>query len=130
ARANPKHDNSETLAFVKANEGLVAWVAKARTAPRITVVTSHLAAVCYVASQSYPDQADAFMRQFKTGENLTVGHPVLTVRNRVFTDRGLNSGEKTELVVRAWNAFIEGRLLTKAVISADGPFPKIKGDTK
>lgn len=130
ARGNATHKNRETLDFVRANPGLIDWVLKAKMAPKVKAVTTHLAAVCYIASETYPEQANIFMHQFKTGENLKMGSPVLTVRNRVFTDNGLRSAERFELVVRAWNAFIENRALVKAVTAPQSPFPTIKGDTK
>lgn len=129
---NPRHNqsakNREILEFVKANTGLVEWVTKAKQAPRVAAVTSHLAAVMYVAAKRYPHEAETFLHLFKTGENLTVGSPILTIRNRIFTDRGLTSAERLELIVRAWNAYIENRMIVKAVIVPQSPFPRIKGD--
>ena len=126
-RGNYTRKNRETLDFVKANPGLIDWVLKAKKAPRVKAVTTHLAAICYIAAEAHPEQASIFMHQFKTGENLTMGSPVLTVRNRVFTDNALRNAEKFELVVRAWNAFIENRALVKAVTVPQSPFPTIKG---
>lgn len=130
ARHNHRHNNAETLRFVKDNPGLVEWVAKARQSPRIKKITSHLAAVTYVASHHYAPQAEAFLQSFKTGQNLNVGSPILVARNRIFNDRGLRSSELLELVIRAWNAYAEGRSMSKSVLVLDNPIPKIKGDPR
>lgn len=59
--------------------------------------------------------ADAFFTALGTGENLSRGNPVLTLRNRLMENQSqrarLPRVEVIRLVVKAWNAVREGRQL-------------------
>jgi hypothetical protein len=118
--------NREVLTFVKENPDFHEWVVKAKKPPTIGVATT-LAAVCYLGHKMYPTQAEEFLHSFKTGQDLHSGSPILAARNRIVGDKGLHRAERVELVIRAWNAFVEGRQILVAKTAPTQPFPTIKG---
>lgn len=78
-----------------------------------------------------PHKADIFMEQIITGENLRHGDPAYALREyKRFTGSALNKSIRSAMMVvlvRCWNAFVEGRQITKAtsVIKGDMNFPAI-----
>lgn len=72
--------------------------------------------------------AAEFFAQLETGAKLDVGHPVLTLRDRLMRDRA--SMKKPPFYVnvayyiRAWNAVREGRDLTQIIQTAESLIPK------
>jgi hypothetical protein len=119
--------NSEVLSFVETNPGIVEWVNKIRRGRSQEAYSSITAAVLFLGSKTYPQEAEQFAHQFKHGDNLAIGSPVLAVRNRLFADKKLNKTERMGLIVLAWNAFVEGRTLMKSQLPTGDAFPTIKG---
>jgi hypothetical protein len=61
-------------------------------------------------------QAHTFFDRLITGENVSKGHPALTLRNRLIRDKGRLSRQMIlALCIRGWNAFREDRLLPNIV---------------
>ena len=119
--------NSEILAFVDANPDFVEWVDRARRGGGIESFSSIVSAVLFIGSKTHHERAVDFLMQFKRGENLQFGSPVLAVRNRLFADKKLTKIERMSLIILAWNAFVEGRTLSKSQLPDPGSFPTIKG---
>jgi hypothetical protein len=72
------------------------------------------------------DAANAFMKSLIYGTNLEPGSPIYTCRQRLLseTTRGSQSVPKRiEIIMRAWNAFREGRTMSKSVTKKR--FPKL-----
>ena len=90
------------------------------------------AAVHCIIQRNYPQAADDFFTALMTGENLNKKSPVKVLRDRV-TRTALPKAHRPDweivyLLVRAWNAFIEGREVGKLVIASKRlPFPLIVG---
>jgi hypothetical protein len=90
----------------------------------------------YLLSQNHPEEAETFFSGLATGANLHEKSPILALRNRL-DKRNLDKGEtlraavKLCLLSKAWNAFIEGKDVSKLVISKPrkGEFLKIKFNT-
>lgn len=65
---------------------------------------------------------DEFCTAWLTGADLSAGHPVLALRDRLARDAATKTGrfaeEKIALGCAAWNAFREGRSLTKMQLPA------------
>lgn len=63
------------------------------------------------------ERVQQFIGALYDGNNLSVGNPILVLRNRLikgsYRGGGIPQMERTELIVRAWNAWAEGRTLTK-----------------
>jgi hypothetical protein len=60
--------------------------------------------------------ADDFMAKFITGEDLKNGDPILSVRNRMMNTPGLVAMDKLNILMRAFDAWLEGRTLSKVYI--------------
>lgn len=80
------------------------------------IVPSVMVYVYMMAKQINPERADVFAAGVMTGEGLSAGSPMLALRNRMIALRGvahkLRTWEKLALVIKAWNAFVEGRTIT------------------
>lgn len=83
-----------------------------------TPFSPRYAAACYAHFATLDkDAADEFWEKLKTGANLSVGDPILTLRERALR----NSKEKTVLsdretlamFIQAWNAFRNGSTVTR-----------------
>ena len=72
--------------------------------------------------------ADAFVNQLQTGENLTATSPIMALRRRLaddaVTQRKLGVREYTALVFKAWNAYREGRDIQVLSWKAGGATPE------
>lgn len=73
-----------------------------------------------------PDAASEFILKLAHGNNLPNDSPILSARNRLVrsTKERLTRGERLELIIRAWNAWCEGRTL--ANIPIHNSYPEIK----
>ncbi|MFB6626466.1 MULTISPECIES: hypothetical protein [unclassified Streptomyces] len=75
------------------------------------------------------DGAEAvwFFARIGDGAELPAGHPVLTLRNRVMTDRADNrkvpDHQYMAYLIRAWNAVRDNRSLTRIQQASDAPMP-------
>jgi len=69
-----------------------------------------------------------FAHRTQTGENLSAGDPVLTLRNRLLISSPagtlIRSDLYSRLIIYAWNAFREGRTIAKFSVNMDRDFPK------
>ena len=119
--------NSDVLAYVEKHTALCEWVAKARKYKASQQFGSPIAAVAFLGSHRHPAKADEFITQFGTGENLTIGSPVLALRNRLFVDKKLRKLERLILIIMTWNAFVLSRSLSKTQMPTGNTFPKIAG---
>jgi hypothetical protein len=120
------------LEFARANPELTDWIKRAKANKGwTTAYASPLAAVMYLASHKYPHKTEEFVEQFTTGENLTIKSPALALRNRLGTEKRLQTPTKLALIIGAWNAFATNRELAKVQLpKKDSPFPKIVGAKK
>jgi hypothetical protein len=92
-------------------------------------VPSILAAMHFLFAQKDKALADEFMNGLGSGDGLAIGDPRLTLRNRMI-ERGMKlHKERTEWVavlhIYAWNAFREGRKLSKLSFREGDLVPKI-----
>lgn len=120
----------ELNAFLAANGSL------RRSAEVGTRVNSHFrpasATITGVAHHLFQklDQGTAaeFFAQLETGAKLDVGHPVLTLRDRLMRDRASMKKPPAYVTLayytRAWNAVREGRDLAQIVQTAESLIPK------
>ena len=93
-------------------------------------VISHLG-LCYVLfARKSPCKADEFFILLKTGENLTTGHPVLSLRTKLIDNRlqrqKFTVRETVAFYIKAWNAFVKGKTLSNFRWSSSEPLPEIR----
>lgn len=77
----------------------------------------------YLFSAVDHQMAHAFFDSYVSGVNLTAGHPILALRNRMTRlgrDERLLATEQLALYVRSWNAYRENRSLEKVSITSGG----------
>jgi hypothetical protein len=80
-----------------------------------------IGATYHVLSAIDEDTARLFFLKLKTGAGMHVGHPILTLRERINRSHGSKDPSKkitqfshwVDYVFRAWNAFVTGRDLTR-----------------
>lgn len=81
-----------------------------------------------------PKDTEDFFQKLKSGENLAVGDPIFALRRKLLDNvarppsQGLPEMEYCALVIKAWNAYREGREVKMLVWHGGGaspqPFPK------
>jgi hypothetical protein len=95
---------------------------------RVMAPTATLAFVHYMGSMTSPEEADAFVDQLKTGENLTVGMPVFALRRLLINAmRALRKPPRDHtcaVIAKAWLAFEQGRKLRVLKWLASEEFPR------
>lgn len=87
-----------------------------------------------VFNEISPTHAESFFNQMESGANLEEGSPVLTLRTALFDKRAMKQTAgsmgilyKIAFSIRAWNAFREGRKITRIWYNADSEsFPQAK----
>lgn len=99
---------------------------------------SQVAGVFAVLYEADRERLLDFAEKYTTGAGLVSGDPILALRNRLLSARfGLNSAKVLSgfrkswhphaLIVKAWNAAVEGRPLFKVLMKGDEAFPEILG---
>lgn len=82
--------------------------------------------VCfYLFANHKPDQAKAFFEKLKTGTDLTENSPIRLAREYILCRPKLGGLERTEIIMRAWNAWIEDKVVQKLQLAQK--LPPIKG---
>jgi hypothetical protein len=80
-------------------------------------------------SRRDPDMAEEFFRMFRRGSDLSEGHPVLALRERVIHEMSQLGyqppGYHTALIIRAWNALRRGEKLIKIQAWRSSEEPRI-----
>jgi hypothetical protein len=93
-----------------------------RYMPQSVVGTAH-----HVFSRIAVDEAVWFFARVGDGAELSSGHPILALRNRVMTDRAESRKapdyQHMAYLVRAWNAVRSDRPLTRIQQAPDAPMP-------
>lgn len=96
-----------------------------RYLPQSALGTAH-----YLFSRISTEDAVWFFARVADGAELPVNHPVLTLRTRVMTDRAGNKRipdtRYMAYLIRAWNAYRDGRELGRIIQDPDGPMPMPK----
>lgn len=96
-----------------------------RYLPQSVVGTAH-----HVLSRIDVDEAVWFFCRVADGADLSANHPVLTLRNRVMTDRADNRKvpdyRYMAYLIRAWNAVRSDRPLARIQQAPDAPMPMPK----
>lgn len=79
----------------------------------------------YVFRRIDPVLADEFFRKLITGENLSKGDPVLTLRERINSKGGSGWREMTAFFFKAWNAARRGQKLSLLRYTETESFPTL-----
>lgn len=96
---------------------------------------SLLVFVRYLTMLIDEEKSDSFFTALEKGEDLKVGHPAHTLRERLANARAVPSMQLTEtafaaLVIKAWNSYYRGGRLSTLKYCKSDPFPTIAGLTK
>jgi hypothetical protein len=90
---------------------------------------SVVGAAHHLASRTAPDEAAWFFEALGTGAELSLKHPVLTLRNKAMTDKNakteVTDGRHLAQVLTAWNAVRDGKK-TLGVIRIDPDNPVVE----
>lgn len=129
---------AEMLAVLEANPRVresVRWVHRIKT---ITAPTL-LLALHFEFWKRDPTLADQFIERLSDGANLNRGHPILSLRDQLMRARGERKhvqadAERAAWIIKAWNAFAEGRTLDHIKWQTSGvkveAFPEIRSPRK
>lgn len=116
--------------YYNSHPDLETWAEAASKGPTKPFAAA-VAAVASLASVKYRARAAEFVDALTSGAALDKGSPVLALRNRLLTrDQRLSPEERFALVTLGWNAFVEGRSLSRMQMFKGDQFPKIKGATR
>ena len=94
-------------------------------------VKSHMAlAYCVIGKNTaYRYKLKAFFDTLKTGSDIGMKHPIMTLRNRLFENRlgvrSLSVQETLAAYIRVWNAYVRGNDLTVIRWNATEPIPEV-----
>lgn len=117
-----RHTNAEVIELVERDPLLQAAAKVAQQTPRRTVPLqpSVFGLAWYLLHEIEWDDADVFFERLRTGAELQVGHPILTLRTRLHERRVNRIEDALAMTFRAWNAYREHRTLTR-VYGSDAP---------
>ncbi len=108
---------------------LVWWVEEACRTQSVKGFATPISATLYMGSLGYREKALAFMRQWKTGEGLQSGSPVLALRQRLLSgNTPFRLADRFYMAVQAWNAFATGRSMLKVQSMRSDKFPRVAGE--
>lgn len=92
----------------------------------VHIPASVLGFIYFYAAQNHQDKADEFFEALETGAGLSVGHPALTLRNRVAREHNKRT-DNVAMLVRAWNAYADGKTIDRVYGYIPGkPIPEIR----
>jgi hypothetical protein len=83
-----------------------------------------LTAIHYIGKQTgYEDEADAFIKTYKDGQNNYENDPVVAIREKILKDnvriKKMTLEHKLNLIMLSWNKFCRGEPLRQAKIPSD-----------
>jgi hypothetical protein len=109
---NAAYTPQQLEACLHRHPGIRYWITKKTQMYKVTGHGAVVLAVCYLGSLTHPDSAEQFSLLLLEGAGLRRGSPVLTLRDRLQTDR-TNTGRMpasyvAQIVIHAFNAFVKG----------------------
>ena len=108
---------SETLAWVENNPGIYTSSRIARGATYVDAPVAIMAAAHFIFARQDQEAADSFFDSLTTRAGLVEGSPILALDNRLRAAKRLGQRvERHEFLgyfIRAWNAYRDGRLVSK-----------------
>jgi hypothetical protein len=123
--------NSAVLAYVQKHDlGESGVKAQAWTKRCKLLNPAEWCALHYLFTQMSKKQADAFLEQISTGLQLTEGHPVFLLRQKLQAARdgaryNYTASERMALTVKAWNAYRSAKMISHLVWRPTDEFPEI-----
>lgn len=125
---------SAIAVFARDREGFQKWANLAAQATSIRK-PGLIGSVCYQIAKvaTNPTDVERFLHAFNTGENLTAKDPIHILRKRILADSGHGRTLRPQLlaamVIKAWNAWVNGEEMSKIGWIGIGPkaedFPEI-----
>lgn len=103
------------VAFIEAHPDIVTIVSEYSTVRFLRVSLATMLALRWLFSQRDADDANVFFDRLREGANLAPDDPILLLRNRLLSfgehHRSTDTHFTAGLVIKAWNAYREGRRL-------------------
>ena len=108
----------QVLEFVDANPRVIEIAEKARAANGAPMSQSVRGLLWWLFDAIDPAQADEFFARLNDGAGLEKSHPILTLREKLTSERAKTGKRLTEtaytgMAIRAWNAWRDGRPLIR-----------------
>lgn len=93
------------------------------------IAASRIAWLHYVAQEFAPGRCVTFFERLSDGVNLSADDPIYQLRARLIADRSTTKRmprkECVAIVIKAWNAFYEGKRVKLLRFAAGEPFPRL-----
>lgn len=132
-----KHDRptkTEIVQFVDGNPELVESVNMVSRKEADLVGGKSILAFCHFIFQKAggAEKAKKFISDVMFGEGLVSRDPAFYARNRLMQERGrLRPAAKAEILIKCWNAWLDGQTVSRLVLAAmsTGKLPKADGWT-
>lgn len=103
---------------------IASWTDTNRAKLKVFGPGSILGAMYYLFAQKKPGQARNFMNRLKEGHDLSMTDPIRQAREYLMTRDKLSNGNRMEVLIRAWNKWIEDEPMTRVTIN--GNIPEIR----
>jgi hypothetical protein len=118
---------AELMAFIASNGALERHVQRIPQYGVRKIGGRPVLAFCrwHFTKWSNPADAEDFIEALISGSNLERGDPILYVRNRLMEKSGLTVAERTELIIRGWNAHRRGERVSRIPILG-GKLPDVE----
>lgn len=125
-----KSSNSEIVAASKRWPKADQSISAVRNCRKLMPIT-RMAWLHVLLVAKHSDRVTAFFDQLASGAELHEGHPILALRQRIWSaatgSRKIPLNENLALLVKAWNAFYKNKPVRILKWQASEPFPKIEG---
>lgn len=118
------------IQVVKDYPRLEEWLLLCARAPvSLRGYATALAPVLTLGSNHHPEKASEFIERWVSGADLSVGSPILALRQKVLgLDKAVSRQDRLYFAVVAWNAFVQGRSIQRVQSMRSEVFPKIIGE--
>ncbi|GAB3550283.1 hypothetical protein [Spirosoma fluminis] len=122
--------NAQILEFASANHLDPAVTVGYRMAGRSKLLNvSEWSALYYLLGKHSEEDALGFLHQLSTGINLTEGHPILLLRQKLESARdgrfNFTAAERLALAIKAWNAHRQNKKIGQLTWRISENFPEI-----
>ena len=124
-------NNNDLREFYNERKDMIEQAATVAERVHHPFVKSHMAlAFCIIGrSTAHRDKLKSFFDTLKTGSNIDMRHPIMTLRNRLLDNRlkvrVLSVQETLAAYIRVWNAYVRGKDLTVIRWNATEPMPEV-----
>ena len=123
--------NKNLRSFYEENKEMIEQASEIAACGGHHFVKSHMAlAYCLISrSTAHSDKVADFFKTLKSGSNISMKHPIMTLRNRLFENRlgvrSLSVQETIAAYIRVWNAYVRSKDLSAIRWNTSEPMPEV-----